>query len=73
MGRGRNICRQEKVFSHLAPPWPRGITERQIGHFTVMCFVTWPWIESEAGGDLVLIQTSLFFICKYKLVNMRTA
>ena len=35
-----------------------------IGLFTVVCLVTWPWIESEAGGDLVLIQTSLFFICK---------
>ena len=31
-----------------------------IGHFTVVCLVTWPWIGSEAGGDLVLIQTSLF-------------
>ena len=28
-----------------------------IGHFTVVCLVTWPWIGSEAGGDLVLIQT----------------
>ena len=34
-----------------------------IGHFTVVCSVTWPWIGSEAGGDLVLIQSSLFFIC----------
>ena len=24
-----------------------------IGHFTVVCLVTWPRIESEAGGDLV--------------------
>ena len=35
-----------------------------IGHFTVVCLVTWPWIGSEAGGDLVLIQVSLLFICK---------
>ena len=35
-----------------------------IGHFTVVCLVTWPWIGSEAGGDLVLIQTSLLFTCK---------
>ena len=28
-----------------------------IAHFTVVCLVTWPWIVSEAGGDLVLIQT----------------
>ena len=44
-----------------------------IGHFTVVCLVTWPWIGSEAGGDLVLIQTSLFFICKCNLVSIRTA
>ena len=37
---------------------------REIGHFTVVCLVTWPWIGSEAGGDLVLIQTSLLFICR---------
>ena len=35
-----------------------------IGHFTVVRLVTWPWIGSEAGGDLVLIQTSLLFICR---------
>ena len=44
-----------------------------IGHFTVVCLVTCPWIGSEAGGDLALIQTSLLFICKYKLVSIRTA
>ena len=44
-----------------------------IGHFTVVCLVTWPWIGSEAGDDLVLIQTSLLFICKCKLVSIRTA
>ena len=36
----------------------------KIAHFTVVCLLTWPWIRSEAGGDLVLIQTSLLFICK---------
>ena len=44
-----------------------------IGHFTVVCLVTWPWTGSEAGGDLVLIQTSLLFICKCKLVSTRIA
>ena len=44
-----------------------------IGHFTVVCLVTWPWIASEAGGDLVLIQTLLLFICKCELVSIRTA
>ena len=43
-----------------------------IGHFTVVCLVTWHLSGSEAGGDLVLIQTLLLFICKCKLVSMRT-
>ena len=29
-----------------------------IDHFTVSCLVAWPLNESEAGGDLVLIETS---------------
>ena len=33
-----------------------------IGHFTVVCLVTWPMNVSEAGGDLALIQTSAFLI-----------
>ena len=32
-----------------------------IEHFTVVCFVAWPLNENEAGGDLVLIETSLLF------------
>ena len=32
-----------------------------IDHFTVSCLVAWPLNESEAGGDLVLIETSLLF------------
>ena len=35
-----------------------------IGHFTVVCLVTWPLSGSEAGSDLVLIQTLLLFTCK---------
>ena len=42
-----------------------------IAHFTVVCLVIWPLSGSEAGGDLVLIQTLLLFICKYKLVSIR--
>ena len=30
-----------------------------MGHFTLLCLVTWPLSGSEAGGDLVLIQTLL--------------
>ena len=35
-----------------------------IGHFTVVRLVTWPLSASEAGGDLVLIQTLLPFTCR---------
>ena len=33
-----------------------------IDHFTVLCLVAWSLSESKAGGDLVLIETSLFFM-----------
>ena len=48
-------------------------TTFKIDHFTVVCLVAWPSIESQAGGDLVFIQTSLLFICNCKLVSIRTA
>ena len=35
-----------------------------IGHITVVYSVTRPMNGSEAAGDLVLIQTSLFLSCK---------
>ena len=38
-------------------------------HFTVVCSVTWPLNGSEAGGDLVLIQTSLLLLCKSRCSN----
>ena len=44
-----------------------------IDHFTVVCLVAWPLNESEAGVDLVLIETLLLFICKFLLISMRTA
>ena len=44
-----------------------------IDHFTVVCLVTFPWMVSKAGGDLVLIQTSLLSMCKFKLASIRTA
>ena len=37
---------------------------RSIDHFTVVCSVTWPLNGSEAGVDLVLVQTSLLLSCK---------
>ena len=42
-------------------------------HFTVVCLITWPLNENEAGGDLVLIETSQLFLCKLLLISMRTA
>ena len=33
-----------------------------IGHFTVVCLVSWPLNESEAGVDFVSIETSLLFL-----------
>ena len=34
-----------------------------IDHFTVACFIdAWPLNESEAGGDIVLIETFLLFL-----------
>ena len=44
-----------------------------IDHFTAVCLVAWPLNESGAGVDLVLIETSLLFICKFLLNSMRTA
>ena len=40
-----------------------------IDHFTVVCSVTRPLNGSEAGGDLVLIQTSLLLLCKSSCSN----
>ena len=40
------------------------LLQRPIAHFTVVCLVAWPLNENEAGGDLVLIETLIFFICK---------
>ena len=44
-----------------------------MGHFIVMCLVAWPLNESEAEVDLVLIETSLLFLCKFLLIIRRTA
>ena len=44
-----------------------------IDHFTAACLVAWPLNESEAGGDIVLIETSLqiIFFCKPVLCQAR--
>ena len=49
------------------------ITCHLMDHFTVVCLAAWPLNESEAGVDLVLIETLLLFICKFLLISMRTA
>ena len=40
------------------------IYQQAIDRFTVVGKVTWPLTGSEAGVDLVLIQTSLLLLCK---------
>ena len=35
-----------------------------IDHFTVVCLVSWPLNENEAGGDPVLIEIALLLLCK---------
>ena len=39
------------------------ILNERIDLFTVVCLVAWPLNESEAGADLVLIETSLLLLC----------
>ena len=51
----------------LRDKWEQQATT--IDHFTVVCSVTWPLNDIEARGDLVLIQTSLLFLCKSSCSN----
>ena len=44
-----------------------------IVHFTVVCLVTWPLSGSEAGVDLVLIQTLLLFLHASHFLLMLTS
>ena len=44
------------IFLNVLSPSSCGID-----HFTVVSLVAWPLNESEAGGDLALIVTSLLF------------
>ena len=43
-----------------------------IDHFTVVCLVTWPMNESEAGVDLVLIESSLLGPVDQKPITANT-
>ena len=40
-----------------------GISFGIIKHFTVACLVAWSLNESDAGDDIVLIETFLLFFC----------
>ena len=42
----------------------------RIDHFTIVCFVTWPLNESEAGVDLASIEPSQLFLCKFLLTRI---
>ena len=55
-----NACQVLQILRVLST----SVLTSPIRHFTVVCLMTWPRIGSEAGSDLVLIQTSLLFICK---------
>lgn len=49
---------------HARTKWQTSFTPlntTNIGHFTVVCLVTWPINGSEAGGELALID--LLFSC----------
>ena len=61
---------QPTIWSELI--WFDFRTVSPIIHFTVMCLVTWPVNESEAGVDFALIETSLPFLCKLLLISMTT-
>ena len=41
-----------------------------IDHFTVVSLVAWPPNESEAAGDLALIETSLRFLINYAVLML---
>ena len=47
-------------------------SDNMLDHFTVVHPVSWPWSESDAGVDFALIETSLLFLCKFLLIDMRT-
>ena len=58
------VMANSQVSAPLATTFASDFVFLLIDQFTVVCSVTWPLNGSEAGGDLVLIKTSLFFLCK---------
>ena len=53
------VQRVDNTF-HWINPCPLDCT---VDHFTVACLVACPLNESEAGGGLVLIESSMLFLC----------
>ena len=58
----KNVLLSFSLLATYSPEFTNPFTI--IDHFTVSCLVAWPLNESEAGGELVLIETSLLFSCK---------
>ena len=64
------VGQDTKLSQCLSPiRYPNGYWRRD--HFTVVYLVTWPLNGSEAGVDLVLIQTSLLLSCKSSLAAIQ--
>ena len=66
-------CIDKNLLNHLCNLFNEECTTgliklNLIDHFTLVCLITWPLNESEAGVDLVLIETSLLFLCKFRIV-----
>ena len=59
---------KELFPSPLTPGWNALL---RTGHFTVACITVCPLIASETRIDLALIQTSLLFSFKCKLLTIR--
>ena len=54
----------QAFFGDLSYCTSTNIRATLIDHFTVVGLVNWPLNGSEAGVDLVLIQTSLLLLCR---------
>ena len=51
---------------------PAATAKSGINHFTVVCLVSSPLNESEAGADFVLMETPRLFLCKIVLISIIT-
>ena len=58
---GSTVFGHSKVAFFRLRQRDKNVLKRDL--FTVVCVVTWPLNESEAGVNLVMMQTSLLFLC----------